>query len=974
MNEGQVAVVGMAVRAPGAETPGGLWDRLTAGAVCLPGTQEDSGGLVAMGQVDRLAEFDAALFNFSPLQARVADPQHRASLELAWLALEDAGVAVDERVVGVFVGCGPATYERLYLSDGADATQAAGSQQVALLNDRDFLASGLAFRLGLRGPSITVQSACATSLVAVHLAVRSLLTYETDIAIAGGVTLHPPEASTYRYRAGDILSPDGKCRPFTRGSNGTVPSGGGGMVVLQRLEDARRRQDRARAVIVGSAVGNDGAGRISEAAPSPDGHERVIREALTVAGLTPESVAFVQTHGTGTALGDSVELAALGATYGKGPGGPVALGAIKANIGHTDTAAGVLGLAAAVLALEHDTIPAVPRQPQDGADVPLPGRLVLPRSSQSWPETSPRRAAVSSVGLGGTNAHVVLEAADPEVGAAETWTAPEIVAISAADETALRRRAEDLAAAVGAAADLGAVCRTLWHRRRHLRVRTSLVVRSADPADARREIAAGLTTIAQRGDVMRPQGAVALLLPGQGAGVTAAGEGLSRWHPGFNRHREELVALVRAAGGPDLREFASGPRPNVDTTVVQPWLFVTELALVRTLEDLGVRPGLLLGHSIGELVAAAHAGVFSNEDAARAVVARGQLMGQMEAGSMIAVAMGEDGIGDLLDGTPVELAAVNGARSVVLSGPSNAVDRLSVRLSESGVRTRWLSVSHAFHSASMTSAAEGLAEVLASMTLQPPRMLVLSNVTGTALSDADAIDPTYWARQLRGTVRFRACAEELMAATPGVVLEAGPGKILGGLIRGLARPGSSAPVIHSVLGATTADEPSTFLGALAVTWEAGNEIDLPLSGPGQPAELPPYPLSRTRYWAGNDQGSQGKPAPAKPVTKSAVSASADADLLALVAGSWQRSFGGPDVGNSDNFFELGGTSLQAVQLVNDLADDLVLNLGLHDLYEHSTLTDFVSHLDVLLAERDASPEFAALLEEMAAADAEVRRP
>ncbi len=977
MTEQAVAIVGLAVRVPGAETPEELWKQLVTGQVALPAARRGAAGRLRMGEVDRVAEFDIDLFGVTPLQARVADPQHRALLELSWLAIEDAGLvpSLGEEAVGVFVGCGPQNYERHHLSSDPDLLSAAGAQQVALLNDRDFLASTISYKLGLTGPSITVQTACSTSLVAVHLAARSLLTYETDAALAGAATLQLSPNASYEYRDGDILSPDGRCRAFTSGSCGTVPSSGGAIVVLKRLEDALAAGDPVRAVIIGSAVNNDGSARMSQAAPSPEGHERVIREALAVAGVAPESVAFVQTHGTGTSLGDQVELAALRATYGQGAGVPAALGAVKVNLGHTDTAAGVVGLAAAVLALDNAVIPPVPQQPGDGADVALHGRLILPRETRPWPQTGDvRRAAVSSLGLGGTNAHVVLEAAPAEMATTSApWVSPQIAPISAATEEALRERAFAIAGALRKQG-LSDLCATLWHRRRHLPARLAPVLTATDETSAIQQLEEALRDASRLGSRRQPDGPVVALLPGQGEGVTRAARALLTRNGRFRAHFDELVELIRAVGGVDLTavgaQDAMSP-PVIDTAVVQPWLFVLESALLRTLEDAGVNFAALAGHSVGELVAAAHAGVFSPEDAALAVVERGRLMASMPGGAMVAVELDEASAHEVADGLDVALAAVNDAYAAVLAGSVDALAEVEIRVARRGKRTKRLAVSHAFHSRMMDKAADGFAKTLATMPLSAPRIPVLSNVTGRLLTSEQAMSATYWAHQLRGTVRFHACLTALLDLAPAFVLEAGPGDALSGIARRVARRNEVATTVLPVLGADVAHELTAYQRTLAALWESGRNVDLDLPRPSVIATLPPYPFARTRYWAGpgakpqEDQRSEVVPEVAVAVPGGTGSATAD-----ILADLWRRSFGGPPIRPDDNFFEMGGSSLQAAQLVNEVAEAVVLDLGLNDLYEHSTFADFVEHVTALIVQRDESPEFAALLADLTA-DGEV---
>lgn len=968
-----VAVVGLALRVPGASSPEELWANLKAGRVTLP-TACGADGLFA-GRVEREAAFDRDLFGFTPLQARVADPQHRALLELSWLALEDAdSTEIGEQLVGVYVGCGPPAYSRDVIATDPGVARSAGAQQISLLNDRDFLASSLSYRLGLSGPSLTVQTACSTSLVAVHLAARALLTHEIDLGLAGAATIHVPPAD-YTFREGDVVAPDGVCRPFTTGANGTVPSSGAVVVVLKRLGDAIADGDRVRAVLLGSAINNDGPHRMSEAAPSPEGHEAVIREALAIAGLEAEDIDLVQTHGTGTSLGDQVELSVLRATYGSARSRPALLGAVKANIGHTDTAAGAIGLAATVLALEHRLVPPVPHQYGDRADLEIGAGLMLPRDLVDLSaHDGGLRAAVSSLGLGGSNAHVVLGSAPslPPPEAQVDDVRPLTIAVSAASEAALSARLEQLTSISDPVA-LAGVSSTWWHRHRHLDHRRAFVLSRSEPDGILAQLRAKCDAAAGAPGGPRR---VAFVFPGQGEGVVPSGVVLAGGDPAFAARWAEMIALVRDVGGPDLAAPSAVPTPTIETAVVQPWLFALELGLALRMREVGFEADAMVGHSVGEIVAATLAGVFSVEDGARLVVERGRLMGAAAPGSMMATSLDEHTALLVAQAAGVDVAAINDTTSVVLSGPADRLDDAARLVAEHQGRTVSLATSHAFHSRLMHDAAQRFTDVVAGVSRHAPSVPVWSNVTGRPLSQAQAQDPQYWADHIRQPVRFLQNLEGVFADGPALVVTVGPSSSIQSTIRRIARRSEHRSETVACLGPDADNEQQDFTVALARGWESGRRVRLPIPAPAAATRVPPYPLSEERYWA-TDAVAHAEPdeqAAARSGASGSVNLSPEsydepqadgrestAETLSRI---WAASFGVATVAIDDNFFELGGSSLQAAQLMSEIAEALIIDVGLSDLYEHATLSDFAVRVDALLEERDNSPEFLELLREV----------
>ncbi|MFD4538839.1 type I polyketide synthase [Streptomyces bauhiniae] len=971
-----VAVVGLSLRVPGSADPTSFWQSVTDGVVSLRADAPD-GGLYA-GQIDRFDRFDADLFGMLPAQAAATDPQHRVLTEVAWQALEDAGVDPERATgrIGVFVGCGSETYYREHVLKDEKTVRVLGTEQLALGNSRDFLATGLAYRLGLTGPAITVQTACSTSLVAVHQAIRSLLTYECDIAIAGGATVHLDEEQGYVFTEGGITSPDGRCRAFTEGSAGTVPSSGAGIVVLRRVSDLPGTGENARAHLLGSAVNNDGAARMSPTAPSPRGQADVLREALAVAGLEPADVGYVETHGTGTTLGDQVELAALAEVYGRRPADSgLALGAVKPNIGHCDAAAGVIGLIKAVLAVEAAVVPPVPAQPGDGPDVELgSASFELPRVSRPWPAGRPRTAGVSSFGLGGTNCHVLLTAAPrpaPPAGAApSTRREPHLAALSAATPGALRRKAHDLAAWLegdGAEVPVGDVTGTLWHHRRALPERWATAL-PADPAQARERLVAALTVLTGNGGrraLTAPR--LAAVLPGQGVALAGAGAGLAAVDERFAADLAGLAAEVSRAGGPDLADARNWPADDprlLDTAVVQPLLLILGLAGLRHAERHGLAPALLLGHSIGELTAATHAGVFSVADAAAAVVRRGRLMASAEPGTMTAVRAGEETAVRLAAGLEVDVCVLNGPDNTVCGGPEEALAVFEARCAEAGLRTTRLPVTRAGHSRAMAGAAREFEAFVATLTLSAPAVPIVSGLTGELLTDAQAVDPAYWGSQLSNPVRFTDAVATLLEAAPDTVLGLHRSHAATAEVRRAASAARRDLLVVDAADRAGADEAADWYGALAALWTAGHTP----AGPARPAHvaaLPAYPFADQRHWVAAPepqplQALADAPVPALtvtaedavPVTAPAEEPSGDVSTADAVRALWQDTFGIAELRPQDNFFDLGGTSLHAAHLVSVVNDALLVEIRLQDLYENSSLAGFIARTEELAAERD----------------------
>jgi acyl transferase domain-containing protein/NAD(P)-dependent dehydrogenase (short-subunit alcohol dehydrogenase family)/SAM-dependent methyltransferase/CTP:molybdopterin cytidylyltransferase MocA len=886
-----IAVVSLAARVPGADDVRAFWDNLCAAresisrftADDLPTTMDRDRAaqprfVGAEGVLGDVSLFDAGFFGYSPREAEVMDPQHRICLETAWTLFDTAGhdPAALPFPVGVFLGCGPSSYlVNNLLADRRTLSNLSGLSLITH-NDKDFAATTLSYRLGLTGPSVNVGSGCSSSLVAVHLACRSLQTFECDMAVAGGVSVLVPQRQGYVHTADGVYSPDGTCAAFDADAAGTVGGSGAGLVLLKRLADAQRDGDEIHAVLLGSAVNNDGARKVGYHAPSVSGQRDVIAEAHAVADVSADSIGFVEAHGTGTPLGDPIEIEALAEAFRVSTSrtGFCAIGSVKTNIGHLDAAAGVVGLIKAVLAVGTGRIPASLhyRRPNPRIDFDRTPFYVN-SSTIGWPPgEGPRRAGVSSFGIGGTNAHVVLQQPPPTERTARyrTW---QPLPLSARTESALATASRNLAADLGAnpGRELGDVAHTLAGRR-GFRWRRAVVARDAD------EAATALAATHEATEAT--SGGVVFLFPGQGTGGSAPVESLYRHEPAFRTRLDEGVALL-AGHGIDLWDSLGR-----NTVSAQPALFAVTYALSNVLRDWGITPTVMVGHSLGEYVAATLAGVFSPADALRLVVARARAQATLPPGRMLAVPLPAGDVAALLD-ERLTVAAVNAPDRVVVAGDVTAVDRLRHRLRRSGVATRLLDVDHAFHGPDIEAILDGFADALSDVEFHEPRSPYLSSVTGGLTDQVSA--PRYWLDHMRLPVLFDAALRRSAADDPAVLLEVGPRAGLATLARRVLGDGGGRRYLSCLpaAGHGTADESVALLTAVARMWEAGCPVDwAALHEPQRPGRtaLPAYPFERRGYWVSPEPRSPRQEPPV-PATEPAAPPGITADLHVTPTGS-----------------------------------------------------------------------------------------
>ncbi|MEH0019726.1 MAG: amino acid adenylation domain-containing protein [Desulfobacter sp.] len=899
--QGKIAVIGMSGRFPGAENTDEFWDNLINGVESIsffsgeqmknegvsPDVYSLPGYVNAKGYLEETDRFDAEFFNISPAEAEIMDPQQRLFLECAWHALENAGYRPGScpGSIGVYAGAGLNRYGTSHVYPNPAVMDKVGEYAVMVANDKDFLASRIAYKLNLQGPAIGIQTACSTALVAVHQARQALLHHDCDMALAGGVSLGEYGKKGYRFQEGMILSADGHCKAFSKAATGTVPSQGMGLVVLKRYDEAVKDRDTMYAVIRGTAVNNDGSLKVGYTAPSIEKQAEVIQQALAVSRVTPEDVSYIEAHGTGTKMGDPIEFEALKTAFANRKGEKCPIGAVKANIGHLDVAAGIAGLIKTALCLKNGQLPptlhfshadpvidANPAMDLENSPFTIQTRLT------GWhPGATKRIAGVSAFGIGGTNAHAVLEEPPlPEKkAAADSW---HLLPLSARTQTALDTATRNLVAWLRQHphADLNDVAYTLQVGREPFACRRTLLCKTA-----RDGISAGVSALelgdksgqegkSEQGDNSRVMTAksktahrdIVFMFPGQGTHYPHMGKGLYDTEPLFRNALDRCFHHLNTQCGLDLKPvlFPGSDSPNEPECLlsrphlVQPAIFSIEYALARLWMSWGIRPHVLVGHSIGEYTAACIAGVFSPEEALQLVAGRGQLISELPGGDMLAVPLPVDGIAPFLDDT-LSIAAVNTPNQSVLSGDREAIQRVTRRINTRypGLPTQILNTSHAFHSHMLDPMLPDFRREFDRITLHAPSLPMASTVTGKFLAPDTMTDPGYWIRHTRETVHFSGAVQQLQKKRNPFFLEVGPGSILSSLVG--QHPGTTAG--HTVVSTmrsragTGGDDRSALLTALGKLWLAGMDInwqELHQNKTAARVPLPGYPFERKRFW------------------------------------------------------------------------------------------------------------------------------
>jgi acyl transferase domain-containing protein/acyl carrier protein len=872
----EIAIIGMVGRFPGAKNLDEFWQNLRDGVESIsfftdeelasvdiaPDVLSDPNYVKANGLLQDADLFDASLFGFNPKEADVMDPQKRIFLESTYEALESAGYNGEayKGSIGVFAGSSPNSY-LLNLYSHQDIVASVGDYQISIGNDADFLSTRVSYKLNLDGPSYTVQTACSTSLVAVHLACQSLLSGECDIALAGGVSISSSQKVGYFYQPESILSPDGHCRAFDAKAQGTVNGDGVGIVVLKRLEEALADGDTIHAVIKGSAINNDGSLKVSYTAPSIEGQAKVIRAAQAMAGIQPDTISYIEAHGTGTVLGDPIEIAALTKVFRTSTQkqGFCAVGSVKTNIGHLDVAAGIASLIKTVLALKHQQIPPslhfeMPNPQIDFTNSPF---YVNNRLSEWNVNSTARRAGVSSFGIGGTNAHVILEEAPAVERHISLESRPwQLLLLSAQTSSALEKATANLANYLKQHSELNLadVAYTLQVGRKvypHRRVVVCQNLQDGIKILESPNSQGVLTSYQEKSD--RP---VVFMFPGQGAQYINMALELYQT-PLFREQVDRCAKLLEPHLGLDIRQIlypteaqaTEAAQQLKQTWITQPALFVIEYAISQLWIAWGVSPVAAIGHSIGEYVAATLCGVFALEDALALIAIRGRMMQELPNGAMLSVELSPEELQPLL-GQELSLAAHNAPFFSVVSGATEAIDALQNQLSHKGISCRQLHTSHAFHSYMMDAIAEPFAAVLQKIKLHPPQLPFISNVSGTWITKAEATDPNYWVRHLRQPVMLSKGMAELLKQPEQILLEVGPGRTLSSL--------AQQHQVQQLVALTSIRHPQEqesdmvfLLKTVGQIWLSGASVDWNAFFAQQQRHripLPTYPFERQRHW------------------------------------------------------------------------------------------------------------------------------
>jgi acyl transferase domain-containing protein/thioesterase domain-containing protein len=994
-NESEIAIIGMSCRFPGSKNIEAFWQNLCDGVESISFFSDEellSSGIdtttlkkanyvKARAVLSDIELFDAAFFEFSPREAEVTDPQHRLFLECAWEAIESAGydAQTDKHSIGVYAGVNPNSYLLNNLYPNRELLESVDHFQLMIGNDKDYLPTRVSYKLNLTGPSVNVQTACSTSLVAVHLACQSLQSGDCDMALAGGVSVGVPHKAGYLYQKGMIFSPDGHCRAFDAKAQGTVSSNGVGIVVLKRLEDAIADGDCIHAIIKGSAINNDGSLKVGYTAPSVEGQAAVISEAQAIAGIEADTITYIEAHGTGTTLGDPIEISALtqafrAHTHKKGF---CAIGSVKTNIGHAASAAGVSGLIKTVLALKHHLLPPSLHFEQPNPQIDFANSPFYVNTTLSEWKTNeiPRRAGVSSFGIGGTNAHVILEEAPilaPILEPSGKYRPWQLVVLSAKTDSALLTANTNLATYLEQHPNinLADVVYTLSKGRHAFNHRSMLVCQKTD------EAAIALRTLDPKHVVTNFQALkerpVVFMFSGQGAQYVNMALDIYQTELTFREQVDRCSEYLEPHLGLDLKQVLYPRKEHKleseqqlnQTVITQSALFVIEYALAKLWMAWGIFPESMIGHSIGEYVAACLAGVFSLEDALSLVATRGKMMQQLPHGAMLAVSLSEQEVQPFL-GKKLSLAAINGPSRCVVSGFTKIVEALQNQLTEQGVENRRLHTSHAFHSEMMTPILTSFIERVQKVRLNPQQIPYLSNVTGTWITTEDATNPNYWAKHLQQTVHFADGLQHLLEKPARILLEMGPGRTLSTLAEQHPNKVAEQVILSSLRHPQDSQSDVAFLlNTLGKLWLAGGQVDW--SGfyayeRCHRLPLPTYPFERQRYWIeppNINQNLQPKSLPAIEPAKKIESSQHDSranvlknyvaprnELEQTIANIWAKCLGIKQVGIFDNFFELGGDSLIAVPLLIQLRDTFQKSLPPQSLLQTPTVAQLAELIE-----------------------------
>jgi acyl transferase domain-containing protein len=1022
----EIAIIGMACRFPGAKNIAEFWENMQTGKETItfftedellkegvnPQLLADNNYVKAAAKIDNIEYFDAAFFGYPPKEAEILNPQIRVFYECVYEALEDAGYASDHYtgLIGLYAGATslPAWDILTFISGKSDDL---GSAAAGTLTEKDGLATRISYKLNLTGPAVSISTACSTSLVAIHIACRALLMKECDIALAGGVTIDNLEKKGYYYEKNLIVSPDGHCRPFDARAGGTVMGDGAGVLTLKKLKNAIEDHDHIYAVIKGSAINNDGYRKPGYTAPSVEGQADAIKAALKVAGAPPETVGFIETHGTATKLGDTIEIEALKMVFKNTPRHSRVLGAVKSNFGHLAAAAGVAGLIKTALILKHKIIPPTlffetPNPELDLENSPFYVNTKL----MEWKSSgAPLRAGVSSFGIGGTNAHAILEeynggGAAPE-GALFEKTAPStpgktshyLLLFSAKTPPALEQQTRDLTAYLdkNPGIDLRNVAYTLQTGRKVFRYRKTLVCRTtAEAVEELTKNSKKVKTASHKGDPPP----IVFIITGQGGQYTNMGKDLYTNEPLFRRQMDISFEILKQLLGYNLKDilYGGGTAPGGvtidDPEIVLAANFVFQYSLAQFLIQLGVKPTAMIGYSFGEYAAACLSGVLSWKDALELVTARGKLMRQTPTGAMLSVSLPEPEIRTLLEGSDLTLAINNGP-SCIVAGTPEAVKSFENRMREKRLVCMTLNISHAAHSPMMNPVRNDFEEKVRRVKLNKPQVPYISNVTGTWITDRQALDPLYWGEHLCSTVRFSDGLNELLKIEGAIFIEIGPGRQLSNIVRQSIPGDQTTPREYKIINIVKHQQEKhpddyyflTKLGELwlygaPIDWRAYYENEKPFR-----VSLPTYPFDRKRFWIekaaladklqllaqfgltgkGGNRDYTGNVNVPKPVEKVEDAEQMQYryegdnedyeaprnELETNIAEVWGKILGFTHIGIRDSFYDLNGDSLTATQMATRLQQVYPVEIPLRDFLEKPTIAELAELIKELLVQK-----------------------
>lgn len=984
----EIAIIGFAINVPGANNIDSFWDLISKKKEpisILSDEEMHQAGASKEAINDKnyinkafilpdIDKFDAPFFSMTSRDSEILDPQQRLFLELCWKGLEHSGYTPSkyEGRIGAYAGVFFSSYA-MNIYSRPELVASVGEMAIRHGNDKDYLATRLAYKLNLTGPCLSIQTSCSSSLVSVHVAAQSLIAGETDMAIAGGVSISPDQKIGYLYQEGGLTSFDGHCRPFDDNSKGTVFSNGMGVVILKRLDDAIRDNDTIYSIIIGSAINNDGANKVGFTAPSTSGQAEVIAEALAVSGVSARNIGLVEAHGTGTPLGDPIEINALTSVYRDytNENQYCAIGSIKSNLGHLGIASGVVGLIKTCLAIHYKKLPptinfSTPNKNIDFYKTPF----LVNTELKEWVSDSSRYAAVSSFGMGGTNAHIILEEYNAPVTEEITEKNPQLFIVSAKTRNSLEAQLRDLHDFFigNNQKSLPEIAYTLSEGRE------SFPHRASWSAQTHTECISYLDSCLNNSSLINEATttpSIILAFPGQGSQFVGMGQELYEKNNIFRQAVNECLLLAEEHNCIlPLRDIFTQKNAQVDinqTEIAQPALFIFGYAQTQVLHSLGVVPCAVMGHSIGELVAATIAGVFTLAAAMQIVLKRAQLMQAMPAGSMLAITTGIEEVEALIAPyTELSIAAVNSDSSCVVSGQENAIQSLKRICELQGIKAQQIHTSHAFHSQMMNSAANDFEKFVNEFSLKSPTLPIISNVTGEILQKDEAVSARYWANHIVAPVLFNKCLISTLQYQNPIIVDMGPNTNIKGFFNNSSVLNNAAKVIslHKHPKDKVSEQNRSLVG-IGEIWKEGTNLNLkPLYETSyRRIALPTYVFDHKSYWIEKktitpmfeetleslnkkkivvpEELNSSISIPTPLVPESYLPEDIEGKLKLI----WSELFGREIINLEDDFFSLGGTSLLAIQLISHVRSQFKVELDIESLFDDPTIKGIAQQIE-----------------------------